>query len=580
MNKINAIILSLFAAVIYVCYGVVHPEWFNYHEQYQLFMFGWDYLSEHLSYASGLTEYVSEFLVQFYMFPYAGAAIWAGLLVLIGWMVWRVARIFDTDSSHLPLSLLPSVLLAVYCGDQYVMMAFPVALIVALAFVLVYNRLPWGRRGMWQVLLLPLVYWIVGYGVFVYAVLCLAIDRRRFSYDLFRTIMYLCLYTVELVFVIIIVGYTVMRQYPFIDIVCGVNYYRERLVVPSMQHVVAASVIIVPLVMGLLRSCGRVASIVEGALMVMVFPLLMPVSHDKNTYSLLKIDYLVRIQDWDAVIDYCEKNPPINDMACTGLNLALAMKGQLPERMFEFPQYGQNGLISMFARDMVSCGITAEACYYLGLINSVLRYNYDTQAAIINCNMSGRFTRRIAEAYMLDGNYELARKYADMLRKTLYYRSWAGRLLDCCDDPSLIAQNKRRARILRFRLPKDQLFLLVDMDEMFSNLYKHCPENVIALQYSLACSMLNVKMQNFVMAMSQVKKDERVPKAYQEALAYVYLSNTGTLQNMPDFISKEVKDNLAEFNRLMTTNPNHPNLHKPPLLQTYWHYVVFGRGEQ
>ncbi|MBR2201801.1 MAG: hypothetical protein IJ894_13885, partial [Bacteroidales bacterium] len=209
-----------------------------------------------------------------------------------------------------------------------------------------------------------------------------------------------------------------------------------------------------------------------------------------------------------------------------------------------------------------------------------LRYNYDTQAAIINCNMSGRFTRRIAEAYMLDGNYELARKYADMLRKTLYYRSWAGRLLDCCDDPSLIAQNKRRARILRFRLPKDQVFLLVDMDEMFSNLYKHCPENVIALQYSLACSMLNVKMQNFVMAMSQVKKDERVPKAYQEALAYVYLSNTGTLQNMPDFISKEVKDNLAEFNRLMTTNPNHPNLHKTPLLQTYWHYVVFGRGEQ
>ena len=580
MNKINAIILSLFAAVIYVCYGVVHPEWFNYHEQYQLFMFGWDYLSERLSYASGLTVYVSEFLVQFYMFPYVGAAIWAGLLVLIGWLVWRVAKVFDADNSHLPLSLLPSVLLAVYCGDQYVMMALPVAVASALALTLLYDKISDGRRGYWQLLMLPLVYWVIGYGVWIYAAICIAIDRRKFGYDLVKTLAFAGGYVLELLAVIIIVGYTVMRQYPFIDIICGVNYYRERLVVPFMQHIVALSAIVTPMVVGCLRSSGRTVNIIEGGVVVLAFPLLMPISHDKNIYSLLKIDYLVRIQEWDAVIKFCEKNPPIDDMACTGLNLALAMKGQLPERMFEFPQYGQNGLISMFARDMVSCGITAEACYYLGLINSALRYNYDTQAAIINCNMSGRFTRRIAEAYMLDGNYELARKYADMLRKTLYYSSWAGKLLECCDDPSLITQNKRRARILRFRLPKDQLFMLIDMDEMLTNLYKHCPENVIALQYSLACSMLNVKMQNFVMSMSQVKKDERVPKAYQEALAFVYLQNTGTLQNMPDYISKEVKDNLEVFNRLMNTNPNNPDLHKSPLLQTFWHYVVFGRGEQ
>lgn len=582
MNKINAIILSLFAAVIYVCYGMVHPEWFNYHEQYQLFMFGWDYLSEHLSYASGMAVWLSEFFVQFYMFPYAGAAIWAGMLVLIGLLVWRVSKIFGADDSHLPLSLLPSVLLAVYCGNIYVMMALPVALIVALSFTLAYNRLPWGRRGLLQVLLLPLVYWIVGYGVFVYAVLCLAIDRRHFSYDLFKTIMFLCLYAVELVLVIIIVGYTVMRQYPFIDIVCGVNYYRERLVVPSMQHVVAAGVVIVPLVMSLLRSCGRAVSIVEGVLAVMIFPLLMPVSHEKDTYSLLKIDYLVRVHEWDDVIKYCEKNPPVNDMACTGLNLALAMKGQLAERMFEFPQYGQNGLISMFARDMVSCGITAEACYYLGLVNSTLRYNYDTQAAIINCNMSGRFTSRIAEAYLLEGNYELARKYADMLRKTLYYRSWAGRLLDCCDDPSLIAQNKRRARIMRFRLPKDQMFLLVGMDEMMMNLYKHCPDNILALQYSLACDLLNVQMQKFVMAMSQVQSkvqaNGRLPKSYQEALAYVYLTTTGSTQSMPDYISQDVRERISEFDRQMMLQGNNPRPLQGNLAKTYWHYVVFSHN--
>lgn len=565
----------IFSAVIFVCYGVLHPEWFNYHEQYQLFMFGWDYLSERLSFASGAAVYLSEFLVQFYLFPYVGAVVWAGLLVLIGWMLWRVAKVLGADVSHRPLSLLPSVMLAVYCGDQYVMMAFPVSIAVALALTLAYNCIASDRRGLWQILLLPLVYWLIGYGVCMYAVLCLLIDRKKFGYDFVRTFVFTMVYAAEILAVIIVVGYTVMRQYPFSDIIFGVNFYRERLMVPLMQHLVALSVAVLPLLMSLFGRAGRVLGIVEGALMVVAFPLLMPISHEKDTYSLLKIDYLVRFQEWEDVIKFCEKTPPVNDMACTGLNLALAMTGQLPERMFEFPQYGQNGLLSSFARDMVSCGITAEACYYLGMVNSVLRYNYDSQAAIVNCNKSGRFTRRIAEAYMLDGNYELALKYADMLKRTLFYRSWAVRLADCCADPSLIPQKQRRALILRYRLPKDQLFSVTDMDEMLMNLYKHCPDNKMALQYSLACDLLNVKLQKFVVAMSQNQTDV-VPKSYQEALAYVFLTNTGSTQNLPDFISQEVKDRLVEFDRGMMTSRNNPTFLKGPLGRTYWRYVVFG----
>ena len=569
----------IFAAVVYVCYGVVHPEWFNYHEQYQLFMFGWDYLSEHLSYASGVSVYLSEFLVQFYFLPYVGAAIWAGLLVLMGYLVWKVAQGLGGDESHYPLSYLPSMLLAIYCGDQYVMMALPVAIILALGFALLYNKMTDSRRVYLQLGVIPIVYWIAGYGVFVYVALALLADRRKFGYRIDKTLIFTGIYVLEVLLTIIIVGYTVMRQYPFIDIICGVNYYRERLVVPMMQHIVALSVVMVPVVIAKLKGVGKAVSIVEAAVVSLALPLLLPISHYKDTYSLLRIDYLVRNQEWDEVIKYCEKHQPYNDMACTGLNLALAMTNQLPERMFEFKQYGQNGLLSVFARDMVSCGITAEACYYLGLINSVLRYNYDSQAAIVNCNMSGRFTRRIAEAYLLDGNYELARKYAGMLRKTFYYRQWALRVESCCDNPSQIAERKRWALISRYRLPENQLFSVTDMDEMLMNLYKHCTDNRLALQYSLACDLLNAKMQNFVMAMSQTQDDKaRIPRAYQEALAYVYLRNIGSIDKMPDFISPEVKADLKEFDRLYMLDRNSPLLHQGRLAKTYWHYIVFGNN--
>ena len=561
---------AVFAVIVFVCYGVFHPEWFNYHEQYQLFLFGGEYLAEKLKVASGLAGYLGEFLAQFYFFPLLGAALWSGLLVLIGFLVWKAAKIFNSDKSHFMLSLIPSTLLTLYCGDQNVMMSFPVALALALGFTLLYNKISDKKRVYVQFAFIPVVYWLTGYGAFVYVALAIAADIKKHGFTFLPV-----LYVLETVALIFAAGYTVMKQYPFIDIVCGVDFYRERLTIPFMQHVVTISVVVTPLLISLIKKAGKFVTIAEAAMISLVLPLMMTKTFDKITYSLLRIDYLVRFQEWDDVIKFCEKNPPTNDMGCTGLNLALAMKGLLAERMFEFPQCGQDGLIARFERNMVSCGITAETCYYLGLINSVLRYNYDSQAAIVNCNMSGRFTRRIAEVYMLNGNYELAQKYIDLLKKTVFYAPWAKKAEACCKNPETITQNKRWATILRYRLPENELFSVSDMDAMLMNLYKHCSENKMALQYSLACDLLNGKMRSFVDAVSQTHNDnQRIPKSYQEALAWIYLQQKGTLENLPDFVSPEVKNALSEFDRLYMMNPKNPLLKQGRLGKTYWSYMV------
>ncbi|MCR5454302.1 MAG: DUF6057 family protein [Bacteroidales bacterium] len=569
---------AVFAVIVFVCYGVVHPEWFNYHEQYQLFMFGWDYLSAHLSVASGMSGYLAEMLVQFYFFPYLGAAIWAGILVLMGWLVWRVAsRMLGAGAFTLPLSLLPSLLMALYCGDQNVMMAFPVSIILSLAFLLVYSRIGDNKRLYCQALLLPLVYWIAGYGVLIYSALAIVLYSRKEGVCAGKVAIVAALHVAVVALIIVLAGYTVMKQYPFSDIIYGVDFYRDRLVVPIMQHVVAASVVLVPIVAGALTRAGKWFAIASAVVISVALPLLMPTTHDRDTYSLLKIDYWVRFQEWNNVISYSEAHPPINDMACTGLNLALAMTGQLPERMFEFPQYGNNGLLSRFARDMVSCGITAEACYYLGMVNSVLRYNYDSQAAIVNCNKSGRFTRRIAEAYMLCGNYEPALKYIEMLKKTIFYAPWANKAEACCLNPEKIKENKRWNTLMRYRLPEGQLYSVSDMDMMLMNVYKHCDDNLMALQYALACALLDGKLKNFVDYASNLNLESagRAPKSYQEALAWIYLRNKGTLDGMPGFISGDIKAALAEFDRLCIMDPNSPKLRQAPLAGTYWHYIMF-----
>lgn len=55
-----------------------------------------------------------------------------------------------------------------------------------------------------------------------------------------------------------------------------------------------------------------------------------------NKEEVMGYDYHVRMQEWDEVIAMAEKKAPDTPMSVSCLNLALAMKGQLPERMFSF----------------------------------------------------------------------------------------------------------------------------------------------------------------------------------------------------------------------------------------------------
>ena len=60
-----------------------YPFALTYQEQYQLFLFTSDYFRERASIAGGLTDYVSDFIVQFYYIPWLGALLLALLSVAL-----------------------------------------------------------------------------------------------------------------------------------------------------------------------------------------------------------------------------------------------------------------------------------------------------------------------------------------------------------------------------------------------------------------------------------------------------------------------------------------------------------------
>ncbi len=569
--KTNKIIAAVFAALAFCFWAFWHPEWLNFHEQYQMFLFSWDYLVEHLALPGGMGVYISEFLVQFFYNTYLGAAVVAAVLTAIFLLSVKISQKITSEYNVVPLHLLTPVLLWVYLGDINALFAFPVSILLAQVCALGFFSIDYERKIWLQILLLPIIYWFANYCVWIYALLT-SIYLIKNNANRFNTTGIAAMQMLGLVFFIFWVAYFPVRNYPFSDLFGGIDYYRGHMEIPFWQHLVAISCVVVPFVAW--AKARRVVdycllSVVAAAGIAGVF-----VKYDNESYSYYKIDYYARTQQWDRLLDYAHRNHLTSDMAATGVNLALAMTNQLTDRLFEFYQPGNEGFLSTFGYNLLSCGPTAEACHYLGMNNSVLRYNFDLQSAILNCKYGGRFFRRIAESYLLNRRYDVAQRYLKKLKQTLFYRSWALEAESCLYDEEKIKANPEWARMLKLRFEDGLNFSHAHLDQMLVFLFEKCPENRMALDYALCSCLVRRDLMTFVKHFPYFTKYfgiANIPEIYQQAFLTACVQYN---YSVPSFISQKVIADFREFDSAYLMNPNDKAFKDGKFSKTFWKYYL------
>jgi len=491
--KITTTLLLGIASLVF--WMAIHPEWLSFHEQYQMFLFRGDYLYEHLAFAGGLADYLAEFSVQFFLFPWCGALVMALYIVSTQLVSWQLASKMGASPIHYPLSAIPSIAIVAYSGDQYVMPTFFMTLLLASLAAWGYTFLD-NRKKILQLLIIPIVYWATGYGLFVYiSTTCLydiitANDKQKGAIAAFISLSMAAI-------IILVSSRTFMLRYTWHDIIMGVNNYRVRLTTPNMQHIVALLVALTPFAIHFASKLKRYWATAAEYAVIIVAAAWCTTQFKPEVYQMLKLDYFVRNERWNAVINYSKQGIEYNNMSCSAINLALGMRGELMDKLLDFPQTNQEGLLTRFNRNMISCTITAEACYHLGLINSALRYNYDLQESIDNRNKSCRFTKRIAEGYIINGRYNAAKKYLDRLSHTLFYSDWAKDAMTYLRDENRINSHPVWGKLRRYQFDKDELYSVNDLCSLLCHLFEHCNENNMALDYGLACAIVNDDLVQF-----------------------------------------------------------------------------------
>ena len=514
----------LFGVAVFLFWWLACPALLSFQEQYQLFLMDGDYIGQLLAVPDGFARCVAEYLTQYYISHALGALVLAIIFVIIHRLVWRLmAAVSDTASGHYALSFIPVLSLWLMLGDESVLLTFAIALILALATMWVYEVAGKRLRVYLIILLIPLLYWLAGPVVLMFAAW---VTIRQFqTMDSKWTGLLIGVLAIIYALACILVS-SWLVPYPLFRLFYGIDYYRFVEVYYWMFLITMVLSVVIPAVMfwvPMLRR-GRVTGCVEAVVLLAAFLLLRPSFYDSRKAEVMEYDYLVRCQNWGAILAKADKKTPDLPMTVCATNLALGMSGQLGERLFDYYQNGIQGLVPPFERNFASILLTGEVYWQLGLVNNAQQFAFEAMEAIPNYAKSCRAVKRLAETNLVNGEYAVARKYLQMLQKTLAYHQWAERTLPLLGNEKAINEHPVYGRLRQMRLKDDFLFSERELDKIFGQLVMHNQRNGLALQYLLAAPLLNRDVNTFMNYMIYVDGLHLGyrPRSCQEAVVFAY----------------------------------------------------------
>lgn len=500
----------LFTIAVMLFWWFIHPEALSYQEQNQLFLYTSSYFINDIKVAGGVADYLGEFLVQFYYIIWLGAIVLALVFTLLQLSVWWVIKRECKEAQlwHFILSFLPSVILLGLMGDESIILSYVVATILALLVSLLPLPSKFFANSCVQVILVPSLYWFIGPAAWIY--ICIISIRKP---KMLWTAVYMVLTQ-------LLAYNTVLTQWPLEIVFFGLNYYRIPLMTPiEMVTLPVLILILITVAKKYTIAKNRTGVIASTIILILSFASISQ-GYDKDKYALIRQDYLIRNEQWQQIITDAEKYQPEVNFSSEAVNLALAMTGQLANRMFTFYQSGTDALLMPMIRDNMSNLPTMEVFFRLGMVNESMRYAFDIQESILNARKSGRLTKRIVECCIINGKTEVARKHLNLLKQTLFYRSWAKDAEGYLGNDMWVNNHPVWGKIRTLRYTDDFLYNYQEIDKMLGLLFINNNKNRMALEYFLCQLLLNGNTATFMQylpAAQQYGGYSYMPVTFQDA---------------------------------------------------------------
>ena len=455
----------LFGVAVVLFFGLAYPHHLHYQEQFQLFLFDHAYVWDIVRHPGGVADLLGRFSTQFFLYAWVGALIIALLLSAVQLLTSRLM----SGGWLYGLSFVPAFLLWLFLLDENALLG-----------------------GVWAVLLSLLAAW---------GIVSLTKGWTR-----------LVLFIVAILALYFLVG-PVCLPIPIESLWTGAHYHRYPTVFPWLLWGAAFSIWGLMGIALLIHRFPKhfslhspLSSHLLTALVVAIMGSVVWKNANFRAEKVMQYDFMARHQQWNRILETVNKEKPNNQIGVTVQNLALAMHGVLLDQLFNYHQNGIAGLLPDVKEDATSPLPTAEAFYQLGMINVAQRTVFEAQEAILDFQKSGRCYMRLAQTNLINGQYEVARKYLSALQKTLFYHDWANETLPLLGDEAAIAKHPEYGRLRKMAYDDDFYFSDHVTPEMLQSLYLRNRDNGLAYQYLVAYYLLTGDQEGYNNFISSIKQ--------------------------------------------------------------------------
>ena len=555
---------------------------FYYIEQSQLFLFSEAYIRNKLLLPGGFSMLVAEFLVQFFIRPYVGALVTAALLTGVGVCTAGIVKRIAPVSGLFILYVLPMLALLFMHFDFNYRVQGTVCYLMMMALLCGYMRI---RNDLFRLVagcvLVPVLFWLAGSIAVLFAgMVCLFEGLRK------TPKWYISLIGVAEVLLLGVgtVYFSLMGEYRW---VFGPDLYYHYTLHP--KEIIYYSWICLPLVFlvaffirnknslsGKKWRAG-ISCIAQLAMIAAVLWWGMPKYSDAKTLKLKKLDYFARTEQWDKTIEEC-KGKLTNFLYMCHLNMALANKGELSDKMFNFDQRGPQGLLVQWNKsENISC-MLSDIYFTMGATASSQEMAFEGYVSAME-DGNPRMLKRLVQTNLIYGTYPVAEKYISILEKTYAYRDWAQSQRKYLYNDEVVESDPVLGTRRRMLPDRNSLAMINGLTGDLALFLEKGPANSVALQYLGAMYLLAKDLEGFKALVEKYYGTEFLPVLpvhFQEAV--IVMS-----EKEPDYwkrfnVSETIVARFTDYKKQVLANRNNSaiaGLLNRSYGNTYWFYFMF-----
>lgn len=580
---------------------VVNPR-LIYQNQQPTFYTDVEYIQKHLAYPGGFAEYCADFLAQFYLFPWLGAAVLTLVIAAIALSACAVYHTFHLGAGALYITIMVTGALVALHSGYFYNLAYSLAIVFSLIafFIFIYfRRKSLLSRLLLYVLLCLSLYFFVAAPFFIFVLLCVFAELFTLPEKRLRKL-FVVLFYVLIALVWPFVAHSMFFLYNRSDVYAFLLPFRVSMPIAVLPEGVYLLLLAPPLVSGIVSLIrkknhhkkphhrkirgaqqGILPAILTIALVTIIYR-----SVDIKHKVFLTIDKFAEEHDWKNITATATAHPNVLHRLLTfHYNRALYHQGKLCEELFAYPQLeGENGLYYNSGAAFEAPYAMASLTYEMGNINSAQCW---ANEAFSVEGESARVLKLLTLIHLRKGEDDAAALHSNKLSKMLFQQKKYKRDKHWTDELAKIASAPDAGIVDSSLVSSNFLFRYGHAYAELQYFRARFPQNRMAFEYTLAYALLSRRLDRLVDLVPHFMQMpfEEMPRHLEEALILIGMSGIDYNIDLNAFNFRV--DYVEKFSRFMSIISKHNNntqYAQAELLRnfgdTYWYFHLYHQPKE